>query len=404
VFVLPVLAAIRPAAARAMLEYRMGRLPAARAAAAAERLGGARFPWESASDGSDVTPRSARGRDGQLIPIRTGQREEHVVADVAWAACEYAAWTGDSQFLAGAGADLVLETARYWASRIGVERDGHAHLYGVMGPDEYHEVVDDNAYTNVMARWNLRRAARLADEIGGASVEADQWRILAESLVDGWDPVRGVYEQFAGYWGLEPLLVGDVAHPPVAADVLLGADRVARSQLIKQADVLMLHHLVPDEVVPDSLATNLAFYEPRTAHGSSLSPAIHAALLARAGQTDRALELFRLAARLDLDDITGTTAGGLHLATMGGVWQALAYGFLGLRPRHDHLDVDPCLPDAWDSLALRFRFGGDSIRVVASHDAVTLTCTKTLHVRVAGTAAQRCSAPGGHFPYEGGAR
>ena len=104
------------------------------------------------------------------------------------------------------------------------------------------------------------------------------------------------------------------------------------SQVIKQADVLMLHHLVPDEVAPGSLEPNLAFYEPRTAHGSSLSPAIHAALLARAGEPDRALELFRIAARLDLDDLTGTTAGGLHLATMGGLWQALAYGFAGSVP------------------------------------------------------------------------
>ena len=107
------------------------------------------------------------------------------------------------------------------------------------------------------------------------------------------------------------------------------------SQLIKQADVLMLHHLVPEEVEPGSLQANLSFYEARTAHGSSLSPAIHAALLARAGEPDRALVPFRMAARLDLDDLTGTTSGGLHLATMGGLWQALAYGFCGLRPgRH----------------------------------------------------------------------
>lgn len=106
----------------------------------------------------------------------------------------------------------------------------------------------------------------------------------------------------------------------------------------------MLHHLVPGAMEPGSLAANFAFYEPRTAHGSSLSPAIHAALFARAGQPDRALALLRLAARLDLDDVSGTTAGGLHLATMGGVWQALAHGFLGLRPGAGELEVDPCLP------------------------------------------------------------
>ena len=144
--------------------------------------------------------------------------------------------------------------------------------------------------------------------------------------------------------------MSEVAPPPVAVDLLLGAERVARSQLIKQSDVLMLHHLVPEEVEPGSLASCLAFYEPRTAHGSSLSPAISASLLARAGEPERALELFRVAARLDLDDLTGTTASGLHLATMGGLWQALAYGFLGLRPASDALGIDPCLPAKWPAL------------------------------------------------------
>ena len=118
---------------------------------------------------------------------------------------------------------------------------------GVMGPDEYHEVVDDNAYTNVMARWNLRRGAELLDRIGRRPHEAaETWRALADGLVDGWDPERGLYEQFAGYFDLEPLLMSQVGPPPLAVDVLLGRERVAGSQLIKQADVLMLHHLVPE--------------------------------------------------------------------------------------------------------------------------------------------------------------
>jgi trehalose/maltose hydrolase-like predicted phosphorylase len=122
------------------------------------------------------------------------------------------------------------------------------------------------------------------------------------------------------------MLIGEVARPPVAADLLLGLERVRAAQVDKQPDVLMLHLLVPEQTAPGSLQPNLAFYGPRTAHGSSLSPAVHAALLARAGDPERALELFRLACRLDLDDLTGTSAGGLHVATMGGVWQALATG------------------------------------------------------------------------------
>lgn len=400
VFVLPALAAIRPAAARAMLEYRIRRLGAARDAAAARGLSGARFPWESAGDGTDVTPRQVPGRRGELVPVHTGERQDHIVADIAWAASRYAEWTGDTAFLPGAGRGLLVETARYWASRIHRDADGRAHIDGVMGPDEYHPEVDDNAYTNVMARWNLRRAADLVERASGKSPETTGWWALADALVDGYDPSSGLYEQFAGYWQHETLLVADVAAPPVAADVLLGPERVAGSQLIKQADVVMLHHLVPGELVPGALTADLAYYEPRTAHGSSLSPAIYAAQLARAGKPDQALALFRLAARLDLDDITGTTSGGLHLAAMGGVWQALAYGFLGLRALGTTLGVDPCLPGAWDALAVRFRFRGQPLRVRADHDRVTISCAEPLDVRIASGPVQSCEPPGCTYSVE----
>jgi hypothetical protein len=238
VFVLPALAAIRPAAARAMLEYRIRRIDPARRAAAATGHRGARFPWESADSGVDVTPRYVRRAGGRIVPIRTGHREDHIVADVAWAADRYAEWSGDVLRATGSAAgDLVLEAARYWASRVRWDRRGAAHVYGVIGPDEYHDVVDDNAYTNVMARWNLRRGARLVYETGGNAAEALEWDHIADALVDGWDGDRRMYEQFAGYWDLEPLLVRELARPPVAIDMIVGAERVAGSQLVKQADV-----------------------------------------------------------------------------------------------------------------------------------------------------------------------
>jgi trehalose/maltose hydrolase-like predicted phosphorylase len=354
VFVLPFLAATHPAAARAMLEYRARRLPAARAAA--RRLGytGARFPWESAAGGEDVTPTTARRPTGDVVRIRTGELEEHIVADVAWAAGCYLDWTGDAAFAAGAGRDLLVETARYWASRVRVDPDGHAHIGGVTGPDEYHELVDDNAFTNVMARWNLRRAAALGDV---AEAERATWRSLADALVDGYDKRSGIYEQFAGFFDLEPIMIAQVSpRRPVAADLMLGAERTAHAQVVKQADVLMLHHLVPDEVAPGSLPANLDYYEPRTAHGSSLSPGIHAALLARAARFEPALEWLQVAARIDLDDLTGTTAGGLHLAAMGGLWQALVFGFAGVRATTGHLIIDPRLPPQWNALELGLRY------------------------------------------------
>jgi beta-phosphoglucomutase family hydrolase len=387
VFTLPFLAATCPPAARAMLEYRIRRIePARRAAAQAGHLG-ARFPWESARTGVDVTPRWDQPPFGPVIPILTGEHEEHIVADVAWAAVHYVDWTGDDSLLSGPGRPLVLDTARYWASRVRMDSRG-GHIDDVIGPDEYHERVDDNVFTNVMARWNLRRAAELAESGGDVpATEIAHWRHVAEMLVDNYDPQTGLYEQFVGYHSLEPLLISQVAETPVAADLLLGRPRISGSQVIKQPDVLMLHHLVPDEPAPGSLRPNLEFYEPRCAHGSSLSPAIHAALFARDGRPDLALRLFRMACRLDLDNLTGTTAGGLHLATFGGVWQALVFGFAGIRPRRSGLVIDPHIPEEWNQLRVRLIHHGRRVEVRASPSRLEVTSDSPILVDVPGTGA-----------------
>lgn len=381
-FVLPFFAATHPPSARAMLEYRWRRLSAAMMAAQDGGHAGARFPWESARTGYDVTPRRILDRSGRVITVRTGQLEEHIVSEVAWATRCYMDWSGDTEFALGPGRRILTETARYWASRIRLEPDGLAHIFGVIGPDEYHEPVDDNAFTNVMARWNLRQAA--ADPVDAVEEsERCRWLELADALVDGYDPDTGVYEQFAGFNQLEPLIIEEVApRRPIAADLLLGGDRVARAQVVKQADVLLLYHLVPDEMVPGSLEPNLRFYEPRTAHGSSLSPATHALVQGRTRDFDRALESLHLASRIDLDDLTGTTASGLHVATMGGLWQALAFGFAGLRPHHGVLHVDPVLPPSWSALAMPVRFHGSRVRIRKERAQLTIDTSQPIDLMV----------------------
>ena len=332
-----------------------------------------------------MTPTSAQDRAGRVVPIRTGSLEVHIVADVAWAAACYLDWTGDEEFARGDGAKILIETARYWASRIHVELDGSAHIEDVIGPDEYHERVDDNAFTNVMARWNLRRAASLGAHCV-PSDECDRWRSLADALVDGYNASTGIYEQFAGFNELEPLIIADVApRRPIAADLMLGRERIEASQVIKQADVLMLHQLVPEEVEPGSLEPNLRFYEPRTAHGSSLSPGVHASLHARAGDDVRALESLALAARIDLDDTTATTAGGLHLGTFGTVWQALVFGFGGVRPGADGvLALDPRLPSRWSGFEIRVRFRGSRVQIRTRRGAFSVTGSRPVTIRASG--------------------
>jgi trehalose/maltose hydrolase-like predicted phosphorylase len=149
---------------------------------------------------------------------------------------------------------------------------------------------------------------------------------------------------------------------PVDAERLLGRKRLHRAQVLKQTDVLMLHHLVPDEVAPDSLRPNLLFYEPRTAHGSTLSPGIHASLFARLGMTADALEWLRVTSRIDLDNLTNSSSAGVHLAGMGSLWQALVFGFAGLRPAGDALRLDPRIPEELGAIELGVRFRGSQVR------------------------------------------
>jgi trehalose/maltose hydrolase-like predicted phosphorylase len=277
-----------------------------------------------------------------------------------------------------------------------VERDpsGEGHVRHVMGPDEYHEDVDDNAFTNVMARWHLRLAAQLVDGdgIGGTAAEARLWREVAESLVGGYDPALGRHEQFAGFSDLAPLDLGDLMEIPGSADRVLGREAIAASQVLKQADVLMLHYLVPYEVPRASLEADLDYYGPRTSHGSSLSPAVHATLLARAGRPDEALPLLHWAAMLDMHALNGTTRGGLHVATMGGLWRALAQGFAGLGVRGDALTVDPRLPATWDGLSLRLTFRGTRVLVRAGHGSVEVTTDGPLSLALPDGSARRLGA------------
>lgn len=370
IFVLPFLASTHPPAARALAGYRVRRLDAARRAAARGGFEGARFPWESADTGDDVTPAWITDSTGKLIRVLTGEQEEHITADVAWAVARYQAWSGDARTL-GAFRELLCETARYWASRVRLDTDGTAHIDGIIGPDEYHENVNDNAFTNAMVRWNLLHAAALG-RAGGE--EARRWRRCAAALVDGFDPTGLRHEQFAGYFGLEPLTVADLPRG-ADPDKVLGREHVQRTQLVKQADVLMIHLLIPDLASADSLCPDIDWYEPRTTHASSLSAPVHAAVLARAGRLDGALAYLRESALIDLDDRDGNTRDGLHVAAMGGVWHALVHGVAGLELHGQRLKLKPHLPAGWEALefqvmvhdvAFRFRVLPDRVAVRAS--------------------------------------
>jgi trehalose/maltose hydrolase-like predicted phosphorylase len=380
VFMLPFFLHSQTEVARRLLGYRLRTLPAARARASSLGYRGALYPWESADVGDDCTPPLVVSLDGSIVPVLTGLEEHHISADVAWAAWRYWESTHDQDFLHDVGAEIIVETARFWASRARRGRDGCHHIAPVIGPDEYHEGVRDNAYTNRLAKWNLERGLEVAEHLSSRDPagwralaqrlrlrqsEFARWRNVAQTLVDPFNPSSLLLEQFEGYFGLEDIIAAELAPRPFAADVVLGPERLRRSQVIKQADVVMLMHLLPEAFSREMALANFRYYEPRTSHGSSLSPAVHAAVAARLGLTGEALAYFRMAASVDLDDRMGNAAQGIHMAAAGGLWQAAVFGFGGVRPEADCLRIDARLPDAWSRLAFPFAWRGQVIRVDA---------------------------------------
>jgi trehalose/maltose hydrolase-like predicted phosphorylase len=385
IYVLPFYVATWPEAARALLMYRYHTLPGARAKAVRMGWRGAMYAWESTDTGEETTPERLIGLNGDLIEVLCGTQEQHITADIAYAIWQYWEATGDDLFMVDAGAEILLETARFWAGRAGSpEADGCRHIRGVIGPDEYHEHIDDSAYTNVMARWNIRRGiemaallrdrwpgrwAELSKQLGLDDTELRQWSEAAETLFTGFAPASGLFEQFAGFFDLEEVDLSRYADRTVPLDVILGRERTQRSQVVKQADIVALLALLPEECDARARLTNFQYYEPRCGHGSSLSRGMHALAAARLGEMDIAIRYFQETAATDLADISDGSAGGVHIAALGGLWQAAVFGFGGLALRAEALGLDPCLPPAWRTLGFHAHWRGRLVRIKIDQDA-----------------------------------
>ncbi|HWR34570.1 MAG TPA: glycoside hydrolase family 65 protein [Clostridia bacterium] len=376
IFVLPLFLLTYPEAARALLMYRYNTLPAARARAARLGYHGALYAWESAETGDDVTPSCVIMPNGKVIPVLAAEQEHHISADVAYGVWSYWQATADEQFLIEAGAEILFETARFWAIRAQPEEDGRYHIRRVIGPDEYHESVDDNAYTNGMAKWNLETAAEafslldqrwpdqcreLSRRLRIGSDEREGWLRVAQNMYLGFDTRTGLFEQFQGYFGLEEIDIKSYEPRTTAMDVLLGRERIQHSQVIKQADVLMLLYLLWDRFPVEVHQANFRYYLPRSGHGSSLSPPVHAAIAARLGYTELAECFFKQTAEIDLANNMGNAAGGVHAAALGGLWQAVVFGFAGLNLTPEGPRANPQLPASWREVRFAVQWRGERV-------------------------------------------
>jgi trehalose/maltose hydrolase-like predicted phosphorylase len=390
IYLLPFYVATWPEAARALLMYRYHTLAGARAKAAGMGWRGAMYPWESTDTGEETTPEQIIGPDGKVIQVLCGTQEQHISADIAYAVWHYWQATGDDVFMRDAGSEILLETARFWATRARRETDGRYHIRGVIGPDEYHEHVDDSAYTNIMARWNIARGldtvtalrarwparwTELSGELGLDDTELEQWRQAAEALVTGIDPETGLIEQFAGFFKLDPINLADYSGRTMPIDVVLGRERTQSLQVVKQADVVALLALLPEEFDFPSKVKNFRYYEPRCGHGSSLSRAMHALVAAHIGDAELAMRYFRETAATDLADTAGGSAGGVHIAGLGGLWFATLSGFAGLSMRSDALVLNPRLPPDWRRFGFCVHWRGRRVKIRIEQSGHRLAAT-----------------------------
>ncbi|HEY5164554.1 MAG TPA: glycosyl hydrolase family 65 protein, partial [Acidimicrobiia bacterium] len=347
-------------------------------------LSGAWFAWESAASGEDVTPAYVTGPGGRRLRVLTGEREIHVVADIAWAVDTYVRWSGDDRFLDEGGAELTVQAARFFATRA-VETSRGFEILHVIGPDELHEDVSNSAFTNTMAAWTLQRAAELADAGRAKSQpgEPARWREIGDRMLLLHTP-DGLIEQHEGFLDL-----------PLAPDERAGHDELAwqrdRQEWrdVKQADVVMLMSLLEPQFTPEQRLGNFRLYEPLTRHLSSLSEAVHSVVARRLGLHGEADDYLRRAIAIDLDDSRSNRASGLHMATQGGLWQAVAIGCAGVRAGETALEFDPRLPPGWRLLRFRVAHRGVPLIVTLTPDQIEIEArTAVARVRLGALEAE----------------
>jgi alpha,alpha-trehalose phosphorylase len=367
-----------PDAARKVVRFRWRLLGAARKRAREMSQVGALYPWRTIS-GEEASAYYA-----------AGTAQYHINAAVVMALRRYLEASGDVDFLAHEGAEILVETARLWADLGFYAQNGARtfHIHRVTGPDEYTTVVNDNFYTNVMARFNLRYAARSVRFLAEWNPEAfdalcrttelgldelDEWDAAADAMFIPFDDELGINPQDSEFLDLEPW--DWEVTPPDHFPLLLNYHPLViyRHQVLKQADVVLAMFLRSERFPVEQKRRNFDFYDPITTGDSSLSACVQAVVAAEVGYDELAFEYFTRALYLDLCDSHGNTADGVHVANAGGVWAGIVHGFAGMVEQGDYLEFAPRLPAAWDGLTFHLERHGSRMRVDV--DAAGLTFT-----------------------------
>ena len=370
IFMLPYFTYVHPAIARNLLMYRYRLLPAARAKAKKNGYDGAQYPWESTLNGEETTPPAiVHPETGELIPVLNGQIELHITASISHGVWQYWQFTGDDEFMREYGAEMLLNAAEFWASRaIWNAESSYYEINNVIGPDEWHEHVNNNAYTNYMAKWNIQaaidalhwlqstapgKAKQLAQQLDLNEKRLARWHDVITYIRIPQDKRTGLFEQFDGFFQLEPFDQEKYQGRTSSYQGILGIRVVQYYQIVKQADVLMLLTTLDQQFDLKTKKVNWDYYYPITDHdyGSSLTPAFHVILACELGLVETAYHMFTIGTLVDLEDQRGNSDEGIHCACAGAVWQAAILGFAGLRFTDDGYTTTPCWPEGWTRLA-----------------------------------------------------
>lgn len=382
IFILPFFTFTQPDTAKRLLNYRYHTLEGARRKALNYGYKGAMYAWESADTGDEVTPRWSLPNQPYAEDVRIWCRDQeiHISADIAFAIWQYWQATQDDPWLRDYGAEIILDTAIFWSSRVDLNiKSERYEIREVIGADEYHEHVSNNAFTNRMAQWHLEQALFVCDWLQAnypetfAALHAklnlsddrrSRWRDIVQNIWIPYDSKTGLIEEFEGFFKLKDLDLATYEPRQQSMQALLGIEGANQHQVLKQPDVLMLMYLMRfSRGFPyreDWLQVNWDYYAPRTdiTYGSSLGPAIHSILAADLKKTAEAYERFMQAALVDLEDVRDNAADGIHGASAGGLWQAAVFGFGGIQLTPEGLIANPHLPPGWTRLRFRLHWRG----------------------------------------------
>jgi len=370
-FVLPVLTYVAPESVAHSLRWRHSTLPAATERAGRLGLEGAAFPW-----------RTIHGEEcSGYWPA--GTAAFHVNADIADAVVRYLDATGDGAFERGVGVELLVQTARLWASLGYHDSRGRFRIDGVTGPDEYSAVADNNVYTNLMAQQNLRAAAESASrhpdrarELGTDEEEIARWRAAAEAMVLPYDDELEVHPQADGFTDHETWDFAATTADRYPLLLHFPYFDLYRRQVVKQADLVLALHRRGDAFSAEQKARDFAYYERLTVRDSSLSACTQAVVAAELGHLGLAGDYLAEAALMDLEDLEHNTRDGLHMAALAGSWIALVEGLAVMRDRGGSLSFAPRLPETLTRLAFKISVRGRLIAVEVTAAAATYTLVK----------------------------